>query len=943
MTFNNEFRSHIKTIINAKRNKLLALFIGAGISKTSDTPSNKLPNWSELIEELKSELNETQELDYLKIAQLYFLTFKEHKYYNTVKKFFPDTIEPSIIHEMIFDLNPEIIITTNWDTILENAIKKQGYLYDIVSSDAELVKSTLPKKLIKMHGDFAHHNFVFKEDDYISYSEHFPLIENYIKGILSTHTVVFLGYSYNDIDVKHIIKWIQSRSECRPPMFLTEFHENPSQKRYLENYGITTLILKEKNKSLQNSCNPYTNMLHRFLDTINAKDFRYKLSTSEDIIQYVYNKIIILNDLNNILFTQIESIFINSKVTFRTGIPLLEFFLDAAFKDKNEEIRDIFRQFIKIIKNMKDKDDPEKIEKNDKLETIFQILNRAGIKGIVINADEDGKIRYINFGLCYESNESGFFDNIIGFNFNETYSDLTDTIIELTNRAFLLYKKEEYDKIISVLDMIIAECRSRRRWTILFIAMLNKNTITHHLKYYLFSHEFDTVKEYNLYEEYEKLPEEIKTVVEPIYDFLQFNDLYKLFFNVSNDLAAKEDTNKTIKSGGIVFGSDGGKNSKQQENLLHFVIGNKIMIEHYSDYQNIHRKILQIRFTEQELGIEIEMNRIELYVAIKYFDKRTLKELFDKWLSDIENKNYKKIIINNDDKKWLVDIVFTNISNQYLNTKNVFSAIETYLLNALFIMSFVNFDEAVINFILSKINDIVSRPGNSTSIYEGIEIFLGLQYSLFSPNFDAKIFIKIIGSIIKKITMREWNSLERYSFTSNGLYNIFSYAKEQKAIFNDEKAVRQIILEISGFNELEKKKVISTILLNIYLIGNDIIKEIIKDFVLGIDNTIDIDYKPEDTENQMNVNGKIIFELNLDIVGLKKIEINVIGKIEEYIKRYEAATYFDGYAVTIIKLIINMYEHKKNDDMEKLYQKAKLLAENKEKMTFSLNKKRKKC
>jgi len=206
MVLDNEFRSHINTIISANRNKMLALFIGAGISKTSDTHGNKLPNWADLIENLKSELNETREHDYLKIAQLYFLTFGEHKYYNTVKKFFPDTIESSIIHEMIFDLNPEIIITTNWDTILDNAIKKQGYLYDIVCSDAELVKSTLPKKFIKMHGDFSHHNFVFKEDDYINYSEHFPLIENYIKGIITTHTVVFLGYSYNDIDIKHIIK-----------------------------------------------------------------------------------------------------------------------------------------------------------------------------------------------------------------------------------------------------------------------------------------------------------------------------------------------------------------------------------------------------------------------------------------------------------------------------------------------------------------------------------------------------------------------------------------------------------------------------------------------------------------------------------------------------------------------------------------------------------------
>ena len=39
------------------------------------------------------------------------------------------------------------------------------------------------KEIIKMHGDFEHDNFVLKEDDYLSYSENFKLIETYIKSL----------------------------------------------------------------------------------------------------------------------------------------------------------------------------------------------------------------------------------------------------------------------------------------------------------------------------------------------------------------------------------------------------------------------------------------------------------------------------------------------------------------------------------------------------------------------------------------------------------------------------------------------------------------------------------------------------------------------------------------------------------------------------------------
>jgi hypothetical protein len=483
--------------------------------------------------------------------------------------------------------------------------------------------------------------------------------------------------------------------------------------------------------------------------------------------------------------------------------------------------------------------------------------------------------------------------------------------------------------------------------------MLNKNVILRRLKYYHFLNKYALIKEYDLAEEYKKLPEEIKIAVAPIYDFLQFNELYKLFFSLSRDLTEKEGHNKTIIKGGMVFGSDGRKNSQQQENLLRFVIGNKIMIENYSDYRDIHRKILLIRFTEQALSNKIEMNHIELYTAIKYLDSKSLRELFKDFSPDIEKDIRKELILVDEDKKWLVDAVFTNISDQYINTKNVSSSIENYLVNTLFIMSLIKFSESELDFILERINSIIAHPGNVISIYEGIEIFLGLQYNLFLPNFDGELFVKIIGSVIRKIIRRELNMYERYSITINGLSNIFGYARQQKAIFTDEKAIRQIVLEISDFNETEKKQIISSILLNIFLIGTDKIKEIIKEYVLSVDNIIDIDDKiksredfqggmSKDVENKMNINGKILYELNLDLVGIKELEINVIGKIEEYLTRYEAATYFDGYAVTIIKLVISMYERKKNDNMQSLYNKAKSIAENKDKMTLSFYKKNKK-
>lgn len=217
---------HLENIIQASDEDSLAIFVGAGVSKSSESENIKLPSWSDLIDELKLDLGIDYEIDYLKVAQLYYLEFGSHLYFKKIKKYFPDNVTPSKLHDLIFNINPHCVITTNWDCLLDTAVIENAYIYDIVCSDKDLMKSSLDKKLIKMHGDFKNHNIVFKEDDYINYDVNFPLVSNYIKSVLSTHTVIFIGYSYNDIDIKQVIKWAQNHSAVRPPMYLVVYEDD---------------------------------------------------------------------------------------------------------------------------------------------------------------------------------------------------------------------------------------------------------------------------------------------------------------------------------------------------------------------------------------------------------------------------------------------------------------------------------------------------------------------------------------------------------------------------------------------------------------------------------------------------------------------------------------------------------------------------------------------
>ncbi|KAB7705480.1 hypothetical protein GBN32_16120 [Plesiomonas shigelloides] len=296
---------HLKNIRSANNDSRLAIFVGAGISKNSETKGVNIPTWNELVSDLKKDLELKDEHDLLKIAQLYYLEFKEHSYFKKLKDYFPDNIRPSSIHKQIFELSPQVVITTNWDEILERTVEENGYIYDIIRCDEDLVKSTLPKKIIKMHGDFKNHNIVFKEDDYLNYAFNFPLIENYIKSILSTHTVLFLGYSYNDINLKQIMKWLQNHSKVQPPRYLAVFNHNPTQNKYLENHGVNVFLLNHP-KSEMHSNNDYLENTRHFLNLIKNNENIEMLETDDAIIEFCLDKIKALGELNGILLEQIQ-------------------------------------------------------------------------------------------------------------------------------------------------------------------------------------------------------------------------------------------------------------------------------------------------------------------------------------------------------------------------------------------------------------------------------------------------------------------------------------------------------------------------------------------------------------------------------------------------------------------------------------------------------------
>ncbi|EHV5739866.1 SIR2 family protein [Salmonella enterica] len=897
------FNKHIANILRAKDEESLAIFIGAGVSKSSETKTIKMPSWGDLIDSLISDLNIEGETDYLKIAQLYYLTFGEHLYYKKIKDFFPDNIPHSKIHDLIFKLNPHSVITTNWDTLLEAAINAKTYFYNVISSDKDLMKSYLGKKLIKMHGDFKNHNIVFKEDDYLNYSYKFPLIENYVKSIISTHTVLFLGYSYNDIDLKQIIKWTQNHSSVRPPMYLVVFKDIPAQRKYLESHGIITIILAdEKLKPFNNDS--YSNKLYTFLYNLNSLELCTNLSDIE-IINLIYSRVKSLQSLNAILAEQITRCFTNCGLMYiddNGPKALLRFYdTEVTSSDNNIELRGFYKKFVSLL------NDDEKVEKyKSHLQKLFFIFKKASIYGVILNDKRD---RALLTTEILPNDSLIKIDKEINFNYYENITPIRSNIID-KSRQYNCFQLNKLDEAYSIIEEELSEEIRQKDYANILISLFNQNVILHSLKYGFSSDRdnYSTLEENKIHELYNDLPRNIKKTVSVIYDLVTFNYLFNLHYTVSSLLTKYSDVRK--RNTRLLIDGDLYKTDFLFENLIIFVLKNGCLIDVYKEFKDVIRKVIEIKIIKNAGKNELSLTKLELYSCIKYIDEKTLTLLLRK-----EDKKPIKLSVQPKELDWLILIALNNLAKAYSKNSKAFNPVEIKLINTIKLLSLIKVTVDQDSIILKILDDTLKSSYHNLAFYDAISEYIVLRYNAKDDNSSIDGIKSIIDTFLNKLISRNLGGYEIIAIVNRGLANIFSVAENLGVNIEDADKIDKLLLEISSYSNADRARAVETILYDLYRITTGEIREKIKNF---IKNTSTVDFSEE---------RKIKFELFLLASGISDNYDNLPERVTKLIENYKGFS-FNSEAEVIRNLLRHIVNTRNLSDFSQALSKIEEVMNN---------------
>ena len=207
------FYEMIEDMSLALNREKLVIFVGAGVSKNSG-----LPTWGQLVQEFAGKIGyptngrlATEE--YIRIPQYYYCLDESEghsSYYSLLKSMLPENIRPNLLDELIVSLHPKHIVTTNFDTLLDQVASG----YEVIREDKDLMTGISSHYLLKLHGDIRQpEKLVFKEDDYLHYSHTHRLMETFLKSLLIDHVFLFVGYSLNDYNLKTFVSWIEYIAE----------------------------------------------------------------------------------------------------------------------------------------------------------------------------------------------------------------------------------------------------------------------------------------------------------------------------------------------------------------------------------------------------------------------------------------------------------------------------------------------------------------------------------------------------------------------------------------------------------------------------------------------------------------------------------------------------------------------------------------------------------
>lgn len=227
-----------ETLVAEIAERRCAIFIGAGMSRFSlgKDGTTRPSLWPNFLQHLRGKMRNPAEQAnadgllterrFLEAAEIMKADVFDAEYNDFLwQEFKTPEFSHAKVHEFVRSLDTKIVITTNFDTIYEDCCRKgpaQASYNVVMYSDDHLLdqlKSTR-RLIIKVHGCVTQQQkTILSRSQYFRARRAFPGFFSILDAIVSTNTLLFLGYGLGDPDIQLVLENVALKAPTACPHY----------------------------------------------------------------------------------------------------------------------------------------------------------------------------------------------------------------------------------------------------------------------------------------------------------------------------------------------------------------------------------------------------------------------------------------------------------------------------------------------------------------------------------------------------------------------------------------------------------------------------------------------------------------------------------------------------------------------------------------------------
>jgi hypothetical protein len=234
-------------LVEAVSQRRVLLFAGAGISAAAGMPTAK-----ELMSIVQKKASLSDITDFADAMAAAEAKIGRHELVSTVSVTLKKGgLQPSKVHSLIANIGFDVIVTTNFDILLEEAFRSAGRTcFPVVRPEELAYADTSDILLVKIHGSMDRpDSLLLTSADYRTFEARQGLLVQTLTHYFVTRSILFVGYSLKDESLLRLIQDVGSKlgAHRRPAYLVSPYADEAMVERMKEIWPIT--LIKENAES----------------------------------------------------------------------------------------------------------------------------------------------------------------------------------------------------------------------------------------------------------------------------------------------------------------------------------------------------------------------------------------------------------------------------------------------------------------------------------------------------------------------------------------------------------------------------------------------------------------------------------------------------------------------------------------------------------------------